>query len=79
MIVLTDSDETGISIPNELADKLKKRAKNKGFETLSDYVVYVLRQVTSHIEGEEQEKNKVMSKEDEEKVKDKLRKMGYLK
>ena len=79
VIILTDPNKVNISIPRELAEKLKKRAEDKGFDSLSDYATYILRQVASRIETEEQEKNKVMSKEDEERAKDKLRKMGYLK
>jgi len=74
VVSLVDLDGTRIAIPKELAEKLKKRAENSGFSSLSNYVTYILRQVMSNIK----EKNKTISKEDEEKVKDKLRGMGYL-
>lgn len=66
---------TTISIPTPLAEKIKKRIEGTGFNSLSSYVTYVLREVISGIEGESEE---AFSKEDEEKVKDRLRALGYL-
>lgn len=66
---------TTISIPTPLAEKIKKRIEGTGFTSLSSYVTYVLREVISGIEEESEE---VFSKEDEEKVKDRLRALGYL-
>lgn len=66
---------TTISIPTPLANKIKKRIEGTGFTSLSSYVTYVLREVISGIEEESEE---VFSKEDEEKVKDRLRALGYL-
>ncbi len=66
---------TTISIPTPLAKKIKKRIEGTGFTSLSSYVTYVLREVISGIEEESEE---VFSKEDEEKVKDRLRALGYL-
>jgi Arc/MetJ-type ribon-helix-helix transcriptional regulator len=68
---------TTISIPTPLANKIKNRIKDTGFNSLSSYVTYVLRQVISSIEEEEQEKE-AFSKEDEEKIKERLRALGYL-
>jgi len=76
VIVLVDSNKESISIPRELAEKLKQRAGSARFDSLSDYVVYILEQVLANIETEE--KDKAISKEDEEKVKARLREMGYL-
>ncbi len=66
---------TTISIPTPLAEKIKKRIEGTGFNSLSSYVTYVLREVISGIEEESEE---AFSKEDEEKVKDRLRALGYL-
>ena len=66
---------TTVSIPTLLAEKIKKRIKGTGFTSLSLYVTYVLGEVISGIEGENKE---VFSKEDEEKVKERLRSLGYL-
>jgi len=66
---------TPILIPTPLAEKIKKRIKGTGFTSLSSYVTYVLREVISGIDKESKE---VFSKEDEEKVKERLRALGYL-
>ena len=66
---------TTISIPIPLAEKIKKRIEGTGFTSLSSYVTYVLREVIS---GVEEEKEEVFSKEDEKRVKDRLRALGYL-
>ena len=71
-----DKKYTTISIPTPLAEKIKKRIEGTGFNSLSSYVTYVLREVISNIEEEEQDE--AFSKEDEEKVKERLRALGYL-
>ncbi len=68
---------TTISIPTRLADKIKKRIEKTGFHSLSAYVTYVLREVISSVEEEEAEEEP-FSKEDEEKIKERLRSLGYL-
>ena len=68
---------TTISIPTQLAEKIKKRIKGTGFHSLSSYATYVLREVLSGVEDEEGD-DEAFSKEDEEKVKDRLRSLGYL-
>lgn len=65
---------TTISIPMPLANKIKKRIKGTGFTSLSSYVTYVLREVISSDEG----KDEAFSKNDEKRVKNKLRSLGYL-
>jgi len=75
--LLTDLNETSLSIPSDLAEKIKKRAENKGFKSLSEYVTYILRQVQSKIETDEKQKS-VPSIQGEEEIKQKLKDMGYL-
>lgn len=65
---------TTISIPMPLANKIKKRIEGTGFTSLSSYVTYVLREVLSS----DEEKDEVFSKDDEKRVKNKLRSLGYL-
>ena len=71
-----DKKYTTISIRTQLAEKIKKRIEGTGFHSLSSYVIYVLREVISGVEDEEKEE--AFSKEDEEKVKERLRALGYL-
>jgi len=68
---------TTVSIPKPLAEKVKERMKGTGFSSVSSYVTYVLRQVISSIEEEGRSKQ-AFSKEEEEKVKQRLRDLGYI-
>ena len=72
-----DATNTTISIPKPLADKLKQRIEGTGFRSVSSYVTYILRQVLSSEEPKNQNKE-AFSKEAEEKVKQRLRSLGYL-
>ena len=67
---------TTVSIPLELHKKIKKKIQGTGFTSASDYVTYVLREVMASLE--EEEKDEVFSEEEEEKVKERLRALGYL-
>jgi len=66
-----------VSIPKPLIKKIKERMEGTGFPSVSSYVTYVLRQVISSIEEDEKSKQ-AFSKEDEEKVKQRLRDLGYI-
>ena len=70
-----DKKFTTISIPTPLAEKIKKRIKGTGFTSLSSYTTYVLREVLSGVEEEEDE---AFTKDDEKRVKDRLRALGYI-
>ncbi|MFW6047839.1 MAG: CopG family transcriptional regulator [Candidatus Natronoplasma sp.] len=74
---MTKKNYTTVSIPKPLAKKIKKRMEGTGFNSMSSYVTYVLRQVISSME-EEEKSEREFSKEDEEKVKERLRALGYL-
>lgn len=60
-----------VSLPAELYSQIEERAKSTGFNSIDDYVVFVLEEVVRD-EGEA-----VMSKEEEEEVKRRLRALGY--
>ena len=66
---------TTISIPTPLAEKIKKRIKGTGFTSLSSYVTYVLREIIS---GEKEGSDEAFTKDDEKKVRERLRALGYL-
>ena len=57
-------------IPMSLFEKIKERLKGTGSYSVSDYVTYVLKEVLSEEE--------VFSKEDEEKIKARLKALGYI-
>lgn len=73
-----ENDKNGcieISIPKQLAEKIKKRIEGTSFNSLSSYVIYVMSEVLSEIDEDTQE---LFTKEDEERVKQRLRSLGYL-
>lgn len=70
-----DSEFTSVSIPAPLFEKIKSRIEGTGFTSVSSYVVYVLREVLAEDTADETE---AFSREDEERVKERLRSLGYL-
>ena len=64
-----------VKISKELVEKIKKRIEGTGFKSVDSYVEYVLQEVVSEMTEETDEE---LSKEDEEKVKERLRALGYL-
>lgn len=73
-----DKKYSTVSIPTPLVEKIKKRIEGTGFTSVSSYVTYVLREVIASMEKDEEEEEEAFSKEDEEKVKARLRALGYL-
>ncbi|KAA0014044.1 MAG: CopG family transcriptional regulator [Thermoplasmata archaeon] len=67
---------TTISIPTALAEKIKKKIEGTGFHSLSSYVTYVLRELLASME--EEEAGEALTKEEEKKIKERLRALGYL-
>ena len=65
---------TTVSIPTPLFRKIEERIKGTGFTSVSSYVTYVLREIIA----EDEESEEAFSKEDEERVKERLRALGYL-
>jgi Arc/MetJ-type ribon-helix-helix transcriptional regulator len=66
---------TTVSIPAPLFKKIGDRIKDTGFTSVSSYVTYVLREIVAEEEKEEEEP---FTQEDEERVKERLRLLGYL-
>ena len=69
---MAESKYTTVSIPKPLYEKVKKFIEGTGFTSVSDYVTYLLRQVISEEEGV------ALPKEQEEKIKARLRALGYI-
>ncbi len=61
-----------VKISDEVYQKIEKRAKEKGFSSVDEYVEEVLKELLKSIEEEQ------YSKEDEEKIKERLRDLGYI-
>ena len=66
---------TTVSIPTPLFKKIEERIKGTGFTSVSSYVTYVLREIVAEEKSDEDEP---FSKEDEERIKKRLRALGYL-
>lgn len=64
---------TTVSIPAPLFEKIQNKIKDTGFTSVSDYVTFVLREILAHGTNEE-----AFNEEDERKVKERLRSLGYL-
>ncbi|MCW3986005.1 MAG: CopG family transcriptional regulator [Candidatus Bathyarchaeota archaeon] len=64
---------TTVSIPIPLFKKVEERIKDTGFTSVSSYVAYVLREIIAEEEDEEP-----FSEEDKERVKERLRALGYI-
>ena len=69
---------TSVTIPTPLFDKIKERIDGTDFTSVSSYVVYVLREVLAGAAAEAGPEPQALSKEDEEKVKERLKALGYL-
>ncbi|MHC1605635.1 MAG: CopG family transcriptional regulator [Candidatus Methanofastidiosia archaeon] len=64
-----------IKVPMKLIEKIKERIKETEFKSVDEYASFVLEEVLKSLEEESEE---VFSEEDEEKVKDRLKALGYL-
>jgi Arc/MetJ-type ribon-helix-helix transcriptional regulator len=67
---------TTVSIPIPLFNKVQKRIEDTGFTSVSSYVAYILRELIAN--EDESNSDDPFSKKDEEKVKARLRALGYL-
>lgn len=65
---------TNVSIPASLFERIEERIKGTEFTSVSDYVTYVLSEVLT----EDEEETESVSKEDEERIKERLKALGYL-
>jgi Arc/MetJ-type ribon-helix-helix transcriptional regulator len=66
---------TSVLIPTLLAEKIEKRIQGTEFSSISSYITYVLKEIVSDAESEDGEE---LSKDDDERIKARLRSLGYL-
>jgi Arc/MetJ-type ribon-helix-helix transcriptional regulator len=69
-----DKDWTAVSIPASLHRKVEEAIKGTEFKTVAAYVAHLVREALSKKEGTAE----VFSPEDEEKVKERLKALGYI-
>jgi len=66
-----------IDVTEEIAKKIQERVDSTDeFKDIEEYINYILKQVVERLEGKQE--TKTFSKEDEEKIKERLRGLGYL-
>ncbi|MHA1793235.1 MAG: CopG family transcriptional regulator [Promethearchaeota archaeon] len=76
---MSDSSFTSITIPYELAEKIKNRIKGSGFTSLSSYVTFVLREILGQEDHEKKENEKEpLSKIEKDELLKRLRNLGYI-
>lgn len=69
-----------IEIPDEWYKKFQERAPDKGLDSAEAYVEYVLQQIYEKLQRQEgsSEDDGAYSEADEQRVKDRLKSLGYL-
>lgn len=71
--------DTNVELSEETYGLLAKRAKDKEFDTTDEYINYVLDQVAEKAKRKmAEDEGEDFSEEDEEKVKRRLKGLGYL-
>jgi Arc/MetJ-type ribon-helix-helix transcriptional regulator len=69
-----DKEFTSVSIPTSLYRKIEEHIKGKEYGSVASYIAKVLRESLAKGETEAE----VFSKEEEEKVKERLKALGYI-
>jgi metal-responsive CopG/Arc/MetJ family transcriptional regulator len=69
-----DKEFTAVSIPTSLHKKIEEKIKGTDVTSVSSYIAKILRENLS----KDDPKEDVFSKEDEEKVKERLKALGYI-
>jgi Arc/MetJ-type ribon-helix-helix transcriptional regulator len=70
-----ERDKVTIKIPRPLYDKLKLILEDSGYNSVTDFIVYVLRDLAA---SSDRSQKKISEKEVEE-IKQRLRNLGYFK
>ncbi len=66
------AEKTCVEISKETLEKAEKLAKESGFESVSELIEFLIEEAASSL-GEE-----VLTSEDEEKIKERLKDLGYM-
>jgi hypothetical protein len=77
--MLMDNAFTSITIPVELAEKIKKRISGTGFTSLSSYVAFVLREIIGQGEfNKEKEPKDMLTSGEKSELLKRLKNLGYI-
>ena len=72
--MIKEPENRNVTLPAELYDRIGKRVKDAGFNSVDEYVVFVLEEILR----EEVEEEVVINHGDEEEVRKRLKSLGYL-
>ncbi len=67
-------EKVKVELPKSIIEKIKKRIDGTGFESVSSYIAYVLNELLNEMEDDKDD----FTEEDEKKVKERLKALGYL-
>jgi tetrahydromethanopterin S-methyltransferase subunit G len=70
-----DEEIKTILLPAKLYNRIEERAKLSGFDSVNEYVIFVLGEVMNE---DEETEHVTMSKAEEEEIKKRLKELGYL-
>ena len=74
-----EDGKKAVFLPAELYKRVEERVRISDFESVDEYVAFVLEEVLKAVSEEEGEEEEVsLSEEEEEEVKRRLRALGYL-
>jgi Arc/MetJ-type ribon-helix-helix transcriptional regulator len=70
----SEKELSNVLIPTSLYEKIEERIKGTGFTSVSNYVTYVLKELLA----EEKKPEEPFNEKDEEKIRARLRALGYI-
>ena len=68
-------DKATIKIPKKLYNSLKEQIKGTGFSSVTDFIVYVMRDIAA---GGSLQENSTLTKKEIEQIRKRLEKLGYI-
>jgi Arc/MetJ-type ribon-helix-helix transcriptional regulator len=79
---ISETAFTSITIPVELAEKIKRRIQGTGFTSLSSYVVFVLREILGQDQSKDRsgvvEQKEAMGNVEKQELLKRLKNLGYI-
>lgn len=69
---------TKVDVDDDIYSVLEARAEEKDFDDTEKYIKYLLEQIVEKIKREKEQQDSTYSEEEEQKVKKRLKDLGYL-
>jgi len=81
-----EGDNETVSLPKILVDRVRTRLSKSDFDSVSDYIVYVVTEVLNGLDSRADEKGRpskeaeksVFSEKEQEEVEERLKSLGYI-